>query len=390
MRLRDSELGAKLRQHVCSMKLEPPSPKEERFRLLNIQVAPHRNGVVIRRGTKRMFVEGDGVKESLEHLIDNAGGPSGVTIEELVQRAPARIRAALVKLASVLQDRRMLMKIPGVEPEPTDSTEQEEVFYWTFGTTPGRVAASLAEKTVAIIGANTLGAALVVNLKSCRFQKIEWVDHILFRNRCLFDQNEKFTGAAGESEPMSFEAWSDRNVMPDCLVVVSDFGGLSMMREWNEFCVTHNVPFLPVVMQDMSVFLGPMTVPGQTPCFECYWRRQNSNLDEPGLARATEAGAFLAQGASGFLPPMVQIAAGLASLEGNIGRVVEMDLLEPALTRRKLLRLPRSRVLWPGAPRRACRRHHGIHARQHVSAFRPNAPPTSEARSIEGEPGSSP
>jgi bacteriocin biosynthesis cyclodehydratase domain-containing protein len=338
------------------MKLEPPLSKEERFRLLNIQVAPFRNGVVIRRGAKRVFVEGDGVKESLEYLIDNARGSSGVTIEELVQQAPPKIQATLTKLAAVLQDRRMIIKIPaGAEPEPADSTDLEEVFYWTFGTTPGRVAASLAEKTVTIIGANTLGAALVSMLKSCRFQKIEWVDHILFRNRCLFDQNEKFTGAAGQSEPISFESWSDPNIMPDCLVVVSDFGGLSMMREWNEFCVTHNVPFLPVVMQDMSVFLGPMTVPGQTPCFECYWRRQNSNLDEPELARATEAGAFLAQGGSGFLPPMVHIAAGLASMEllrylsqelpvGNIGRVVEMDLMEPALTRRKLLRLPRCPV----------------------------------------------
>lgn len=338
------------------MNLELPLPKEEAFRLLNIQMAPCRNGVVIRRGAKRVFVEGAGVKESLEHLIDNARGSSGITIEELVQRAPPEIEATLTKLAAILQDRRMIMKIPaGMEREPADSIEQEEVFYWTFGTTPGRVAASLAEKTVTIIGANTLGAALLLMLKTCRFRKIEWVDHILFRNRSLFDQNEKFAGAPGQSEPISFEAWSDLNVMPDCLVVVSDFGGLSMMREWNEFCVMHNVPFLPVVMQDMSVFLGPLTVPGQTPCFECYWRRQNSNLDEPELVRATEAGAFLAQGASGFLPPMAHTAAGLASMEllrflsqelpvGNIGRVVEMDLMEPALTRRKLLRLPRCPV----------------------------------------------
>jgi bacteriocin biosynthesis cyclodehydratase domain-containing protein len=304
----------------------------------------------------RVSVEGDDVKESLEQLIDNARGSSGVTMEELVQQAPAKIQATLTKLAAILQDRRMIMKMPeGMEPAPADSTEEEDVFYWTFGTTPGRVAASLAEKTVTIIGANTLGAALISMLKSCRFRKIEWVDHILFRNRSLFEDKEKFAGVAGQPGPISFEAWSDLNVMPDCLVVVSDFGGLSMMREWNEFCVTHNVPFLPAVMQDMSVFLGPMTVPGQTPCFECYWRRQNSNLDEPELVRATEAGAFLAQGVSGFLPPMVHIAAGLASMEllrylsqelpvGNIGRVVEMDLMEPALTRRKLLRLPRCPV----------------------------------------------
>ena len=338
------------------MKLEPPLSKEERFRLLNIQVAPFRNGVVIRRGATRVYVEGDAVKESLAHLIDNARGSSGVTIEGLVEQAPAQIQATLAKLAAILQDRRMIMKIPaGAEPAPADSTEPEEVFYWTFGTTPERVAASLAEKRVTIIGANTLGAALGSMLKSCRFQKIEWVDHILFRNRSLFDDKGKFADTARQSEPISFEAWSDRNVMPDCLVVVSDFGGLSMMREWNEFCVTHNVPFLPVVMQDMSVFLGPMTVPGQTPCFECYWRRQNSSMNEPALVRATEASAFLAQGVSGFLPPMVHIAAGLASMEllrylsqelpvGNIGRVVEMDLMEPALTRRKLLRLPRCPV----------------------------------------------
>ena len=65
--------------------------------------------------------------------------------------------------------------------------------------------------------------------------------------------------------------------------------------------------------------------------------------------------AFLGQNVSGLISAMADTAAGIAAVEllkyfgqklpgGNIGSVIEMDVMEPRLTKRRFLKAPRCPV----------------------------------------------
>ena len=87
------------------------------------------------------------------------------------------------------------------------------------------------------------------------------------------------------------------------------------MRPWNEFCVRHRRPFLPVVLQDLIGYIGPIVVPGETACFECLRARQNSNLINPETQRAAEARAFDGQAIAAAHPAMSASLGAIAGFE---------------------------------------------------------------------------
>jgi bacteriocin biosynthesis cyclodehydratase domain-containing protein len=178
------------------------------------------------------------------------------------------------------------------------------------------------------------------------------VDHPALRNERT-DALCSARTASYSTEAIAFDAWTD-TPGPDeaaCFVATSDFGGLALMREWNEFCVVNRKTFFPVVLQDHVAYIGPLVIPGQSPCFECGWARQNANLNDPTLIRATEPLAFFGRHVAGALAGMIGIAAEYAAMEllkylsqvlpgGNIGKLIEVDLLQPSLCTRKILRAP--------------------------------------------------
>jgi thiazole/oxazole-forming peptide maturase SagC family component len=144
------------------------------------------------------------------------------------------------------------------------------------------------------------------------------------------------------------------------VLATTDFGGLSLMREWNAFCVAEGTAFLPAVLNDYVGYVGPLVVPGETACFECFWLRQNSNLEQPELIRKAELAAFQGQLVDGVVPMLAAQVGRLAAFElykfhmrhtlgWRAGTVVEADLLESTVARRKLLRAPRCPVCSSGA-----------------------------------------
>jgi bacteriocin biosynthesis cyclodehydratase domain-containing protein len=105
-----------------------------------------------------------------------------------------------------------------------------------------------------------------------------------------------------------------------------------------------------------------MIVPGEGPCYECLWTRQNANLADVARSRAGELDADLGQHAIGYLQPMARAAADLGSLEllkifstplpgGKIGRILDVDLMGPAVEAREFLKVPRCPVCGDVAPK---------------------------------------
>ena len=54
------------------MKDDIPGVREARYRLLGLQAVPHADGIIVRRGTTRIFVAGEGVGELLDLLIERS------------------------------------------------------------------------------------------------------------------------------------------------------------------------------------------------------------------------------------------------------------------------------------------------------------------------------
>ena len=92
-------------------------------------------------------------------------------------------------------------------------------------------------------------------------------------------------------------------------------------------------------------------IPDEGPCYECLWARQNANVADAARLRAGEMESGAGQRAIGYLQPMARAAADFAAIDllktfaaplsgRRIGRIVEIDLLEPGITCRNLLKMP--------------------------------------------------
>jgi molybdopterin-synthase adenylyltransferase len=114
------------------------------------------------------------------------------------------------------------------------------------------------------------------------------------------------------------------------------------------------LPFLPVAIQDLVAYVGPLVVPGQTACFECLLRRRYSNLEDAVARERIElrpgAGSHVA-----LHPAIVAVAAGAAALEvakfflplhgaRQAGHLLTFNLLASDFGRRRVLKVPRCAV----------------------------------------------
>ena len=112
-----------------------------------------------------------------------------------------------------------------------------------------------------------------------------------------------------------------------------------------------DVWFFPVLLQDLIGYVGPLVVPGRTACFECLRARQNACMDAPGVQRAAEGDSAKALA---YHPSMPSILGDVAALEitkllGGVpppqhSRLIEVNLLAPAIETRTVLKLPRCPV----------------------------------------------
>jgi bacteriocin biosynthesis cyclodehydratase domain-containing protein len=177
---------------------------------------------------------------------------------------------------------------------------------------------------------------------------------------CALLEEAGFGEIVADAEP---GALSDR--VPAVVAAVSE-SGFGALSAWNDFSLEHDVPFLPVAIEDLVAYVGPLVVPHQTACFECFLRRRYSNLDEAEARRPVE----LRGGGTpvvGLHPGICAVAAGAAALElsklflpwhgvQQAGHLLTFNLLAGRSGRHRVLKLPR------------CPACSSLHARQPVAA----------------------
>jgi bacteriocin biosynthesis cyclodehydratase domain-containing protein len=340
------------------MKLElaPQAPKLKR---LPVQVIETKGGVILKRGSVEMKIDGERAAEVVQTVLVMTG-EDGATPEEIGALFAAPARPAVLQLVKRLEARRFLVPANGTS-EPDEALESNlDVLYWHFGEETEQVTHRLSTRRITIMGVNCISRQLAAALQAGGLETVEVVDDPGLCNLRLFDRNHQVNAAQWPDAvpaPQAYDAWMD-DLDPQslgCIVATSDFGGLHLMRRWNEFCVEHNCHFLPVVLQNMVGYVGPLVVPGETPCFECLRARQNAHMDDPESQRAAEHAAFEGQAVAAFHPSMASVLGDIAAIELSkfyggwmpqrlTGNLIEVNLLSTQMKTRKVLKVPRCRV----------------------------------------------
>lgn len=341
------------------MKLEV-GPLEPKLRLLPVAVSDTEQGLILSRGAVEVRLTDRQAVEALQAIAARTAG-GGATQEEIVGQFAAPDQHAAERLVKLLIERRFLVA-EAQAPTPGEAEPQINIFYWQLGTTRSAIDAETETKSVAIVGVNLISRRLAAALAADTGFQVAVVDYPLLANLRLYGHDGTVDGTAWDCdvEPRDYKAWSEglADAPIDCLVATSDFGGLHLMRPWNSFCVENDIHFMPVVLQDLVGYVGPLVVPGETACFECARGRENSNLANPEAERAAEARAFEEQRVAGLHPAMPNILGEIAAVElakfyGNwlriptAGMSVDVNLLSMEMTPRYILKLPRCPVCSP-------------------------------------------
>jgi bacteriocin biosynthesis cyclodehydratase domain-containing protein len=330
--------------------------------LLPVQVIETTAGIVLKRGAVEVQVLGAGAAELVNTVLHALSG-SGATQEEVCDRFAEPDRPRVRDFVQLLLSRRMVVEAgreaaagAGLPEAPVD------VFYWQLGVSTPEATRLLDEAAIAIVGVNEVALHLARTLVACGASRLTVVDDPTLRNLRFFENGETMRADRWVSlpAPVPVREWAEGPGIESAgsIVATSDFGGLHSMRRWNERCVEHDRRFLPVVLQDLVGHVGPLVVPGETPCFECAYLRLNAQRDEPMWHRASELVALEGQWIVGYHPAMPSVLGGVAAfvltsahlpspLALRAGRVIELRLLGAEMTSHPVLKLPRCPVCSP-------------------------------------------
>jgi bacteriocin biosynthesis cyclodehydratase domain-containing protein len=327
------------------------------LRALPVQVVEIDDGVVLKRGCVETSIRGKGAVEAVQRLLQatSGGGMDAAAVRNLFADGE---HADLDTLIEHLRRRGLLVSDSVDSSAVLSSETPAEVFYWHFGVREADAAGALAERRMVIIGLNGITRQLARSLSSCGVGSVSLVDDPLLRNPELLDEDGMPAPDVWSFGPR-FRMIDSRDIDPDgldCLVATSEFGASSIVARWNEFCVLHKRPFLPVVLKDLVGWIGPLVIPGETACYECARMRQRAHQPDPGLRQAIEAAAQ--GGPAGFLPPMSSMLADMAAIElirffclgdlpSRAGTLIEVSVLAREMTPRPVLKLPRCPVCTP-------------------------------------------
>lgn len=334
------------------MALDPFSLK---LTAAQLQLIETPNAVVLKRGCTEIKISGAGAGEAVKRLLAAVAG-QGATREEIRLLFAEPHWPIVDRLIEQLLAKRLLRTDGAADSFPGIETSLD-VFYWHFEESAVRVTERLNGRHLAILGVNCVARRLAAALSASGWTSFQVVDVPPLRNLQLFevDGTLKIREWGEQLQlPHALDAWKEttdpRSVA--CVVVTSDFGSHPVLSEWNRFCIEHGRHFFPVILYNLTGYMGPLVVPGETACFECLRARQNSQMEDYRTKRAVEEAAFEGQRVAGFHPAMASVMGDIAAVEltklygdvlpsWKIGTLIEVNLLATRLEARKVLKIPR-------------------------------------------------
>lgn len=329
----------------------------EKLKLLPFQVIESDQQLLLKRGISTLVVS-DTNALIIIRVIQKALIQSPYTKEELVSLFAGNVRDLILDFIDHLIQKRfiVLLEDDGSSDSENPQENAQDIFYWHFNKHQQEIAARLNDSDWAFVGINQLNKQLISALLREGKKNILVVDDPSLRNVTMFDDNWKcadsFWNQPGIKIVPEDEIEKHRSSL-GFMIAASEFGSFFLLEEWNSFAVKNNVPFYPVVLQNMVGYAGPLVIPNEGACLECLSHRQNSNAVGFQERRLAEKYAFQTQGVAAFHHSMLNILGEVAAfdlvkftnnIQWEVGSICEIDLLSGNMTRRKLIKAPRCKT----------------------------------------------
>lgn len=332
-----------------------------KLRTLPLQLIEIDDGILLKRGNTILNVNGQGAKTAVPLVLSSLNLP-GSTQEEVVQKFSGPDRQAVSQFIEKLISNKLAVSADTPDSSTASQESHLDVFYWHFGESTSQVTERVNRQHITIVGANHISRQLCAAFVASGVDNFEVIDDPLLSNTQMQRHDGAYRNGAwpGSLQPRHLQEWKNETdpASVNCVIATSDFGGLSLLREWNQFCVEKKIFFLPVVLQDQIGYVGPLVIPGETACLECLLARQDSHQSNSQRSRPIEESAHEGQSVVGFHPSMASILGDLAAFEitkffsgvlpgWNVGTLLEINLLSTRMTPRKVLKVPRCPVCSP-------------------------------------------
>ena len=325
----------------------PHQMQGSKFRSLPAQVIPLNGSVVLRRGMVQITIDGEQAQEVIEKIAKICD--QGASFGEILAQFREDDHPSLISLLEFLVARNFLVSCGGDPVFPIETEQPSDIFYWHFDPHIEPLFSRIRTTRIAIVGVNGLGQEICSALNRSGFGDIRVIDHPDLCDPRISNQ----LNISG-NHPIAFEQWERCPgwSSTDCVVVASDIGPCDQLRWWNQNCVERKGHFLPVILDNIIGYLGPLVIPGETACYECLIGRENSQMHNAKIRRALEHHAPKSREVTGYHQTTCSVLANLAVFElvrffggmfpgPQAGTVLEVNLLTSTLKRRKVLKVPR-------------------------------------------------
>lgn len=247
------------------------------------RLASGQGRLVLEYAHSAVVLEGKAVQKLLPVLLPLLDGTR--TPDEISEQIGETVRPAVLNAIAMLTERGLLTDGP---PIPADAalgaaeTAQLLAALSGDGRTPAECRAGLEGARASMLGSGSVAeqiAALLTDSGVLEPRVLEW--------------------------PRSAE---DLGAL-DLAIVAPEPGELAKLEAWNRLALEAGTPWLQVLPYDGRIAaIGPLYVPGDSCCYECYRRRRAAILDPAGDAGPAEE-------SPGPPPPALQeMIAGLAAM----------------------------------------------------------------------------
>jgi bacteriocin biosynthesis cyclodehydratase domain-containing protein len=326
--------------------------KQRKLKMVPLQCIEVDNGVILKRGCLEARISGEDSTEIIRSILLETA--KGASVEKILETFSASDHLQIEGLLEGLVARRFLV---AEEDDLTQGKINEthlDIFYWNFGTSVFKETRSLMNHAMVILGVNNISRQLALALCRTGINTFTIIDDPFLRNLSFFNSSGELKADQWPSPlPQPQNGTMELEPSPShCIIATSDFGGRKIFSQWNVFCLKKKMDFFPVLLKNLTGYVGPLVIPGETACFECLLARQDSHVEDIQAYRSMDAQAFEGQKTIGFHPSMASILGDIAAFElikfygcglpkSKIGTLIEVNLLATKITTRKVLRVPR-------------------------------------------------
>lgn len=314
---------------------------------------PVADGVLLRNNLGTRVIKGKFVYSWVERLVPYLDGTH--TLDELTEGLESEKSDMVRNLVEVLAHGKFLKDAEQDKPHMLSAQELETyaaeiAFVDSFRDSAAYAFECFRAKRVLLIGSDLLLTALVHGSLSCGLRHVGALP--LEDDATTWQRVHDYLTLSQQRDPaQTLEKiaappdWSDESAVLavlqpfDAILFAASTPMLAYLQILNRLCRAHRKPFIPAVIVNDHAWIGPLAQGDAGACWECAWRRLQSNQSDsfpesPVYALENLAGApasqFLAQ-------PTAAIIADLLAFElfkkyteagplDTAGSLIDMDL----------------------------------------------------------------